>query len=98
MVANVENEISLTRLQLSHVATQLRRLQQSLDERNAATQEKNELISKAEAEITKNNALVERKQTQIDQFNKKIEQKASKLDGVSEEDIILCLESDYMYL
>ena len=83
MAANVENEISQARLQHSHVTSQLRRLQQTVDEHNAATQEKNVLISKAEAEISKNNALIERKQTQIDQLNKKIEQKMSKLDGVS---------------
>ncbi len=83
MLANVENEISQSRLQLSHVTGQLRRLQQTLDEHNAATQEKNVLISKAEAEIAKNNAQIERKQTQVDQFNKKIEQKISKMEGVS---------------
>ena len=83
LLANVENEISQSRLQLSHVTGQLRRLQQTLDEHNAATQEKNVLISKAEAEIAKNNAQIERKQTQVDQFNKKIEQKISKMEGVS---------------
>lgn len=83
MVANVENEISQTRLQLSHVTNQLRRLQQTLDEHNAASQENNKLISKAEAEIAKNNALIERKQTQVDQLNKKIEQKLSTMEGVS---------------
>ena len=70
-------------LQISEVTARLKRLQQSLDEQNAAMQLQNNLISKAEMEITKNNALVERKQTQVDQLNKKIDQTLSKLGGVS---------------
>lgn len=83
MVANAENEISLTRLQASQVTSQLQRLQQTLDEHNTAAKEKNDLISDAEAEILKNNSLVERKQMQIDQLAKKIYHKMSELDGVS---------------
>lgn len=65
------------------MTSRLKRLQQSLDEQNAAMQQHNVLISRAEMEITKNNALVERKQTQIDQLNKKIDQVTSRFGGVS---------------
>lgn len=81
-MADVDNEISRNLLQISEVTSRLKRLQQSLDEQNAAMQQQNNLISRAEIEITKNNALVERKQTQVDQLNKKIDQTISKL-GVS---------------
>ena len=81
-VANVENDITQNLLQISHVTSRLKRLQQTLDEQNAAVQKHNKLISHSEAEITRGNALVERKQTQIDQMNKKIDQKLSKMEGV----------------
>lgn len=76
-----------TLLQISDVTSRLKRLQQGLDEQNAAMQQQNKLISRSEAEIVKNNALVERKQTQVDQLNKKIDFATSKLGGVR---IILC--------
>ena len=82
-VVSVENETAATLLQIADVTSRLKRLQQSVDEQNAAMQNYNTLISRAEREITKNNALVERKQTQIDQLNKKIDQTMSKLGGVS---------------
>ena len=82
-MVSVENETAATLLQIADVTSRLKRLQQSVDEQNAAMQNYNTLISRAEREITKNNALVERKQTQIDQLNKKIDQTMSKLGGVS---------------
>jgi predicted nucleic acid-binding Zn-ribbon protein len=79
----VDNETSDTLLQISDVTSRLKRLQQGLDEQNAAVQQHNKLITRAEMEIVKNNALVERKQTQVDQLNKKIDFATSKLGGVS---------------
>lgn len=81
-MADTDNEISKTLLQMSEVTSRLKRLQQSLDEQNAAMQQQNKLISTAEMEITKNNVLVQRKQTQVDQLNKKIDITTSRLGGV----------------
>ena len=78
----MENDISQALLQISHVTSRLKRLQQTLDEQSMAMQKQNDLISHSESEITRNNALIERKQTQIDQYNKKVEQKLSKQEGV----------------
>ena len=45
-----------------------------LDELDEEIRQKNEIISKSEAEIVKRNAVIERKQGVIDQYNKKLEQ------------------------
>ena len=82
-MADTDNEISKTLLQMSEATSRLKRLQQSLDEQNAAMQQQNKLISTAEMEITKNNVLVQRKQPQVDQLNKKIDLTTSRLGGVS---------------
>ena len=79
----VENESAQTSLQISEVASQLKRLQQGLNDQNEAIQKQNSLITMSEAEIVRNSALIERKQTQTDQLNKKILLKISKMEGVS---------------
>ena len=81
-VVEVENDMAKSLLQISHLKSQLKRLQATVDEQSTAMDTQNKLISQTEAEIGRNNALIERKQTQIDQFNKKISQKLSKMDGV----------------
>ncbi|KAL5473502.1 hypothetical protein EMCRGX_G027992 [Ephydatia muelleri] len=77
----VENESAQTSLQISEVASQLKRLQQGLNDQNEAIQKQNSLITMSEAEIVRNSALIERKQTQTDQLNKKILLKISKMEG-----------------
>lgn len=79
----VENESALTTLQISEVTSQLKRLQQVLNDQNEAMQKQNCLITMSEADIVRNSALIERKQTQTDQLNKKILLKISKMEGVS---------------
>lgn len=79
----VENESAQTTLQISGVTSQLKRLQQMLDDQNETLQTQNNLITVSETEIVRNSALIERKQTQTDQLNKKILLKISKMEGVS---------------
>lgn len=93
MVANVDNEIAQALLQVTDMASRLKRTQQTVDEQNDTIQQQNNLISKSESEISRNNALVERKQTQIDQLNKKIGQKMSNTEGVSHSIIISILSN-----
>lgn len=82
-LANVENQISQTSLEISNVTSLFKRLQQTLDEAYLEIEKQNNLISTSENEVNRNNALIERKQTQIDQVNKKIDAKVSKMGGVS---------------
>jgi len=79
----VENDISKIMLQIADVTSELRRLQQLLDEQNTNIQKRNILISSAETEMVKNQSRIERKQTQIDQLNKKIGVIAAETGGVS---------------
>ena len=81
----VENETTKSQLQISSLASQLKRLQATVQQQQAAMDRQNKFRSQAESEIGHNNALIERKQTQIDQFNKKIAQKMNKMDGVSDD-------------
>ena len=70
-------------LQIADVTSELRRLQQLLDEQNTSIQKRNTLISSVETEMVKNQSRIERKQTQIDQLNKKIGVIAAETGGVS---------------
>ena len=80
----VENETIKSQLQISSLTSQLKRLQATVQQQQAAMDRQNKFRSQAESEIGHNNALIERKQTEIDQLNKKIAQKMSKMDGVSD--------------
>lgn len=82
-LAEVDNEMSKSFLQICHLTAQLRRLQANVDQQQSTISKHNTFISQSEAEIGRNNSLIERKQTQIDQMNKKIAQKMSKMEGVS---------------
>ena len=55
--------------------------------------QKNEIISKCEAEMVKRNAIIERKQGVIDQYNKKLEQMISSagVSAVSIQFICVCI-------
>lgn len=72
-MAQVENEISKTTLEVSHTKTRSDRMGKIAEELDEEIQGKNAIINRSEAEIVKRNAIVERKQGVIDQYNKKLE-------------------------
>ena len=77
-MAEVENEISQGTLEIANVRARIERLMKITADLDNQIAQKNEIISRSEAEIVKRNAIIERKQNIIDQFNKKLEQMISK--------------------
>ena len=55
------------------MVTRIERLKKILGDLDEDIRQKNEIISRSEAEIVKRNAIIERKQGVIDQYNKKLE-------------------------
>lgn len=86
-MAEVENEISQGTLEIANVRARIERLMKITADLDNQIAQKNEIISRSEAEIVKRNAIIERKQNIIDQFNKKLEQMISKA-GVREFSIL----------
>ena len=72
-MATVENDIARDTLEASNIRTRIERLQRITDGLDEEIANKNDIISKSEAEIVKRNAIIERKQGVIDQYNKKLE-------------------------
>ena len=72
-MATVENDIARDTLEASNIRTRIERLQRITDDLDEEIANKNDIISKSEAEIVKRNAIIERKQGVIDQYNKKLE-------------------------
>ena len=81
-MAAVENDIARDTLEASNIRTRIERLQRITDGLDEEIANKNDIISKSEAEIVKRNAIIERKQGVIDQYNKKLEHMISSA-GVS---------------
>ena len=81
-MATVENDIARDTLEASNIRTHIERLQRITDGLDEEIANKNDIISKSEAEIVKRNAIIERKQGVIDQYNKKLEHMISSA-GVS---------------
>ena len=73
-MATVENHISRETLELSNTMMRMERLHRIVDELNDEIAQKNNIVSRCEAEMVKRNAIIERKQGVIDQYNKKLEQ------------------------
>ena len=81
-VAAVENDIARDTLEASNIRTRIERLQRITDGLDEEIANKNDIISKSEAEIVKRNAIIERKQGVIDQYNKKLEHMISSAGGI----------------
>ena len=81
-MAEVENEISKSTLEVANVKGRVERLMKVSKDLDDQIGQQNEIINRSEAEIVRRNAVIERKQNIIDQYNKKLEQLISKA-GVS---------------